>query len=109
MAADRFDYDSHGRRNPFLPPPAKEGPAVDAGGAPIIDTEPYRRWFGERMSGVLYEPSNPRVLIGDEIVEVGQEVNNCKVVEIRPDGIAFEYMGKRVEVPLRQEIEKEKK
>lgn len=102
-------YDSHGRRNPFLPPAVKQGVALDAQGQVVVDIEPYRNWFAEHMSGVLYDPGNPRVLIGDEIVEVGQEINKCTIVEIRPDGITFEYMGKRVEVPLRQDVEKEKK
>ncbi len=109
MAADEYVYDSHGRRNPFLPPAEGGMPGGKAVYGAAVDTTSFQKWFSDHLSGILYDPGNPRVLIGDEIVEVGQEINKCTVVEIRPDGITFEYMTKRVEVPLRQEVEKEKK
>ncbi|MEI6633099.1 MAG: hypothetical protein WCP22_04675 [Chlamydiota bacterium] len=82
---------------------------VHAGVGVTVDTAPFQKWFSDHLSGILYDPVNPRVLIGDEIVEVGQEVNGCIVVEIKPEGIVFEYAKQRVEVPLRPEVEKEKK
>lgn len=109
LSAEQYVYDGHGRRNPFLPP--TEGSLRDgtAGYGTAVDTAPQQKWFTDNMTGVLYDPRNPRVLIGDEIVEVGQEINGCVVVEIKPEGIVFEYARKRVEVLLRQEVEKEKK
>ena len=109
LSAEQFVYDSHGRGNPFLPSAEGKGTVVDSRGSITVDTAPFQKWFSDHLSGILYDPGNPRVLIGDEIIEVGQEVNKCTIVEIRPDGITFEYMTKRVEVPLRQEVEKEKK
>lgn len=109
LSAEQYVYDSHGRRNPFLPPAGKKGPALSPDGSGAVDVEPFKKWFVEHMSGVLYDRGDPRVLIGDEIIEVGQEVNKCTIVEIRPDGIVFEYMAQRVDVPLRQEAEKENK
>lgn len=107
MTAEQYVYDSHGRRNPFLPPPAPKRGQRTVGDETEVDTAPLRKWFGDNISGILYDPGNPRVLIGDEIVETGQEINGCTIVEIRPEGIVFEYMKKRVEVPLAREEEKE--
>jgi hypothetical protein len=43
ITADQYVYDSHGRRNPFLPPAEGKGTVVDAGGGVIVDTAPFQK------------------------------------------------------------------
>ena len=108
LSAERFVYDSHGRRNPFLPPEEKKEEEIVVEES-VVDIEPFRTWFIEHTSGVLFDPENPRVLIGDEIVEIGQEVNGCTIAEIRPDGFVFIFANQRVDVPLRRDPERERR
>ncbi|MCC6449937.1 MAG: hypothetical protein IT574_05190 [Candidatus Aureabacteria bacterium] len=109
LSAESFVYDSHGRRNPFLPPVEEKKQEEIAVEESVVDIEPFRAWFIEHTSGVLFDPENPRVLIGDEIVEIGEEVNGCTIVEIRPDGFVFIFANQRVEVPLRRDPERERR
>lgn len=100
-------YDSHGKRNPFIPPsPAVQG---SAGDEEDVDTSAFEAWFSQNMGGVICDREKPYVLIKDDIVPVGGEVRGCTIVEIRPDGIVFQYGKKRVEVPFKERAREEKK
>lgn len=96
-------YDSHGKRNPFLPP----SQAVSSRTAAAVDTGSLEKWFSKSLGGILWDTQEPHALLGDKIISVGDEVRGCTIREIRPDGIVFQYMGKNVEVPLA--IEKKEK
>ena len=108
LSAEQFVYDSHGKRNPFLPPVEEKEKEIVIEET-VVDIEPFRKWFIEHTSGVLFDPVNPRVLIGDDIVEIGEEVNGCTIVEIRPDGFVFSFANQRVEVPLQRDLERERR
>jgi len=91
-------YDSHGKRNPFLPPsqptPAEEKMAVS------VDTAALEAWFSRNLGGILWDPVSPRALVGDEIVSRGDEVEGCKILDIKPGAITIDYEGKRFDVPM---------
>jgi hypothetical protein len=99
-------YDSHGKRNPFVP--AAQVAPLAAGERGDVDTSALEAWFGRNLGGIVWDMENPYALIGDEIVAVGAEVRGCAIVEIKPEGIVFSYGKKRVEVPL-EEYKKEEK
>jgi len=99
-AAER-GYDSHGKRNPFLPP--VQATPTEKSGVEVVNTAVLEDWFARNLSGILWDPQAPRVLIGDKIISVGDEVSGCTIVEITSEGIVFQYMGKRVSVPLMAE------
>jgi len=100
-------YDSHGKRNPFIP--ASQVSSLAAGEGKDVDTSALETWFGQNLGGIVWDPENPYALIGDEIVAVGAEVRGCAIVEIKPEGIVFSYGKKRVEVPLKEGKKEEKK
>lgn len=94
-------YHSHGKRNPFLPP--VQATPTEKSGVEVVNTAVMEDWFARNLSGILWDPQAPRALIGDKIVSVGDEMKGCTIVEISAEGIAFQYMGKRVSVPLMAE------
>lgn len=98
QAADN-GYDSHGRRNPFVPP-AKMTPQAIVKAVPDVDTRPLEQWFAGNIGGIVWDEENPYALIGDNIVSIGDEVRGCVIVDITPSSIVFEYRERRVEVPI---------
>jgi hypothetical protein len=106
-AAPEQFYDSHGKRNPFVPPSLVAKNSVDV--EEDVDTSAFEAWFGQNLDGIVWDGENPHALIRDEIVPVGGEVRDCTIVEIKPDGIVFQYGKKRVEVPLRERAKEENK
>ena len=104
-AALRQAYDSHGKKNPFIPP----SPVVqDAAGEEDVDTSAFEAWFSQNLGGIIWDAETPYVLIKDDIVSVGGEVKGCTIVEIKPDGIVFQYGKKRVAIPFKERAREEK-
>ena len=106
IAAEESSYDGHGRRSPFLPISS----ATPGAGMPglAVDTKPLQDWFSEHLGGILWDPVRPHALIGDKIVSVDSWIKidkdkKCKIVEIKPESIVFEYMNQRAEVTFKQE------
>ena len=106
IAAEKT-YDSHGRRNPFIP--ASQVASLAAGEGGGVDTSALEAWFGQNLGGIIWDMENPYAIIEDEIVAVGGEVRGCTIVEIKPGSIVFSYGKKRVEVPLKEYKKEEKK
>lgn len=102
-AASGQSYDSHDKRNPFIPPSPANQISED------VDTSALEAWFSRNVGGVIWDRESPYVLIGDDIVPVGGEVKGCTIIEIKPDGIVFLYGKKRVEVPFKERAKEEKK
>lgn len=107
MIAAETSYDSHGKRDPFIP--AAQVSSLAAGERVDVDTSALEAWFGRNLGGIIWDQENPYALIQDEIVAVGGEVRGCTIVEIKPEGIVFSYGKKRVEVPLKEYKKEEKK
>lgn len=103
ISGEEFRYDSHGRRNPFLPPSKAEEAARMTREESLVETKQLEAWVNSNLTGVIWDPQAPYALIGDSIVGVGDEIHGCTVVEIRPDSIIFLYKEKRVEVPISTE------
>lgn len=107
IGAETVPYDSHDRRNPFLPPP-KVTPGVVREDE-LIETGLIEEWFIRNIGGVICDAKSPHALIGDEIVSAGDEIHGCTIIEIKPESIVLQYKNKRVEVPLRMEYKENSK
>jgi hypothetical protein len=107
MIAAETPYDSHGKRDPFIP--AAQVAPLAGSKRGDVDTSALEAWFGRNLGGIIWDQENPYALIQDEIVAVGGEVRGCTIVEIKPEGIVFSYGKKRVEVPLKEYKKEEKK
>ena len=107
LLADSFVYDSHGKRDPFLPPAQSAENRVEESAPPgeVIDTRELEEWFGRNLGGIIWDRQTPYALLGDDIVGVGDERKGCTIIEIRPDSIVFQYKTKKVEVPIRESLE----
>jgi hypothetical protein len=102
LCGEETAYDSHGKRNPFIPPLK----LIQRAGGPEaedVDIAPLKQWFSQALGGILWDEETPYVLIGDKIIGVGDQVRGCTIVAISQESVVFDHKGKRVEVPLREE------
>lgn len=51
------------------------------------------------LAGVLWDPTHPLAIFGDELVEVGQIIAGWRIVEIQQDGVLVQQ-GERQELIL---------
>jgi hypothetical protein len=100
ILAENVLYDSHGKRNPFVPPSRIKPITIPEGSD--VDTSKLEDWFSRSLAGILWDQKFPYAMIEDQIVGVGEEVKGCTIVEIKPEGIVFQYKQKRVKIPLRE-------
>ena len=97
----KFQYDSKGKRDPFVPIDAREVETetiqpVDAGLTPKEKLENK----GIVVSSIVWDANNPAILIGDSILEVGQTVKGVIIRAIEKDYVVFEVDGELVEIPF---------
>ena len=69
--AKRTEFDSWGK-DPFSP---KEAPKAEAAKV--------------KLNGILWDEVNPKAIIGDDIVEIGDKVGSNTVVDIKEDRVTL--------------------
>lgn len=99
-AAQTFQYDSKGRRDPFTPP-------VESG-KPITDAEitgKLTELKGIEVQGIIWDEKNPMAMIEDEIITEGQNFRGAKVVDIQEHAVVMEFKGEMVTIRVKEEEE----
>ncbi len=97
FAAEEFVYDSHGRRDPFVP-------LVSEGGGFVSDTYGIKSAEDVRLEGIVWEEGKRSMaVINGEIFRAGQSIGELNIVEIQRDGVVFEAGDERIKVELRDE------
>ena len=92
--AERFRYNSKGRRDPFTP-------LVRDGRIVAISTGGYAETSKPVLYGVLWDPGgNSIALVNDGEVRVGDMVGDYRVVEIRKDAVVLANGGEPVVIEL---------
>ena len=89
-----FHYDAHGRRDPFEPLVSPTGemrmPRAAKGAASTL-----------RLEGVLWDPVKPLAIVNGEIHRVGDDVQGCRLVEIRKNAVVVDTgEGGRSVIPV---------
>ncbi len=98
-----FVYNSGGRRDPFVPPmeffkPA-EGQDTDIRAKIEVDYSVIH------IEGIVYDPQEgSRAIINGQILQVGDEIMDLKITDIRPDGVEFQADGESKTIKLREQI-----
>ena len=89
-AGEVVGYNSHGRRDPFVPLVTQTARAV-AGLAGVETAEEVK------IEGVVYDPKRGSVVvINGSVMKEGEESGNVKVLQIKSDGAWFLISGTRV-------------
>lgn len=80
--AQPFQYDAHGRRDPFEPlvSPTGELRTPRSGGAT----------GALHVEGILWDPKEPLAIVNGDIRRQGDEIEGYRIVEIRRDAIVVE-------------------
>lgn len=89
-----FQYDSKGRRDPFIPL-VRDGHLVATGPGMHVDTsKPV-------LYGIVWDPAGQSMaLINDGEAKVGDIVNSYRVVEIRRDTVVLDNGAERLELEI---------
>ncbi|MFH0940653.1 MAG: hypothetical protein V1840_02215 [Candidatus Omnitrophota bacterium] len=95
--------DEQGSKNPFQPyTPLDEEPAVQeiygAGGsldASSGASEDKFDYSSLRVTGSVWGNNMPKAIINDQVMGIGDVVNEAKILNITKDGILFEFKDKQ--------------
>lgn len=101
-AAEQVSYDSHGKRDPFMPLVTLTS-RVASGLVGIENSDDIM------VEGIVFDPKKGSVvIINGSVLKEGEEFGNLKVLKIRPDGAIFSVNGTECYKPLyQQETKKE--
>lgn len=103
------------KKNPFtpqLPPPPKRQeiiptPTYDnndqTNSVPAIPTDTQVQAAPEpppdlKISGLVWNTSRPQAIVNDRVVDVGDVIEEAKIVSIRRDGIKIEFKGQNFDL-----------
>lgn len=93
--ADKFRYDSHGKRDPFVVPGDSSQPIA------VMKVESPTNI---KLEGVMVEVNGKSMaLIGGEVYQIGDRVGTYQIKRISNDGVAFEGAGREFVIPIQIE------
>lgn len=94
--------DEHNLRNPFQPyvPPREESVVQEtnvAGGPQEAEGTPENEfdYYSLRVTGSVWGNNMPKAIINDQVMGIGDVVNEAKILNITKDGILFEFKDKQ--------------
>ena len=89
--AQEFRYDSHGRRDPFLPP----GAGGESGSSGEV-----------RLEGIVFDPKGGSMpIVNGQMVREGEMVNGLILKRLAENRAFFEREGEELEVVLNEDNE----
>jgi hypothetical protein len=100
VEAEKFIYDSKGKRTPFFHVNAAlQGTIITTvAGANAVDK---LKQMGITITAILWDAKNPNILVGDDILSLGQTIpahDNVIIRKIEKDYVIFEVDGEMVEM-----------
>ncbi len=102
LKKEKFSYDSKGKRDPFVS--IDSAPKEQTVEAQVALTPADKlKQKGITITSIVWDARNPSILIGDDILGVGQTIPNHSDVIIRDiekDYVVFEVDGEMVEVTI---------
>lgn len=89
------EYDAGEARDPMVAPngalESKSSPKTDTAPVKAAPTTLPNMW----LSGIIWDPENPIVMIDGLDLRVGDKIKGAKVVEIRMDSVVLSYASKQ--------------
>src|SRR3989338_687774 len=97
ISLTHYQYDSRGKRDPFisllhmpgLSDYAKTGDESDDSAQLYV-----------RLEGIVWDPIEPLALVNDKVVRVNDEYDNMKILKIDPEAIVVLFKGKEYRFAL---------
>ena len=98
FAQDDFKYDSHGKRNPFIPLVTSDGRLLrldkEEGPSALV------------LEGIIYDKQGRSyAVVNGTVAGIGDSVEGYQVLKIEPDKVTFIKEGQTLEVQLKKEDE----
>ncbi len=91
-----FNYPKEAFRDPFVPSdaltPKKQ---VEEENTDNILAKKHLK-----LEGILWDPQEPYVIINDNIMRVGDEIEGITILKIEKESVTFGYKDKTIVVPL---------
>lgn len=103
VSAREASYESHGKRDPFVPL-VHEGRFVAVTGSGLAKDSPVSDLH---LAGIVWDPAGSSLaLINEMEVKIGDRLGDYQVVDIRPDAVILLKEGKPVvlQLPFEQSI-----
>jgi hypothetical protein len=98
--ADEISYDSHGKRDPFMPLITLT--SKDSTGLMGVETVDELS-----LEGLVYDPKNGSIIvINGSVLKEGDEVSGVKVIKIKADGATLSLNGLETFKPMYQDDSK---
>lgn len=100
FAQDSFLYNDQGKRNPFIPLLTADGRLLK------LDREDSTT--GLSIEGIIYDKQGiSYAIVNGQIVKVGDEVNDYRVLKIEDNKVIFIKDGQPLEIELKARSENE--
>lgn len=99
-AQEEFQYDSRGKRNPFIPLVTSDGKLLK------LEAEENANVEGLLLEGIIYDKNGlSYAIVNSNVVKVGDMLGDIQVLKIEPDKVTFIKEGQTLNVELRKEEE----
>lgn len=96
-AEEGFEYETKGKRDPFVP-------LVSVEGVYMSDAQGVSGITDISLEGIVWDELTGSIaIVNGEIMKEGQEIGSVKLLKIQKDGVIFEVEGEAVRVNLRDE------
>lgn len=92
---EKFEYDSQGKRNPFIPLITSDGRLLK------LDTEKKTEILA--VQGIIYDGTGVSyAIVNNNVVKIGDMVESSQVLKIEEDKVSFIKDGKVTEIELKR-------
>jgi hypothetical protein len=83
-------------------PPTKAAPVIAAQPQPVKLPPPEKTAFDRlKLDAIFFSTQHPSAVINGQLVHVDQMVADCRVLDISPASVTFEYQHQRKTFTLR--------
>ena len=88
-----FVYNETGIRDPFIPSDANMPVKIEKDDNILSN-------LNLKLEGIMWDPRDPYVIINDEILRVGDELEGVTILKIDKESVTFGHKEKTVVIPL---------
>ena len=89
-----FIYNDSGLRDPFIPASFTTSEPEPDKDENILSNMNFK------LEGIMWDPVDPYVIINDEILRVGDELDGVTILKIEKESVTFGVKDKTIVVPL---------
>ena len=98
---EKFAYDSHGKRNPFIPLVTSAGVLLR-----LEDSEEKKPGGDLALEGIIYDEKGiSYAIVNGNVVKVGDSVGDYQVLKVQKNKVVFIKNNQNFEIELKKEDE----